>query len=123
MTEDVAKQFEFPNFTTLMPSTLREVLENDMAPREQISLNGLGIIKGKAEGLYMMLKRIMEVAQYYTVFDYGPPSPQKYLKYQFITIVAQPWMNPVPKFVLPGHSKEKTGKEPPPTPPICVDHE
>ena len=59
-----------------------------------------------------MLETGMEVAQDYTVFNYVLPIPQKYLKSQVRTIVAQPGMNPSPKFLLPGHSKEKTGKEP-----------
>ena len=60
--------------------------------------------------------------QDYTVFNYRTQILQKDLKYQFITIVAQPGMKPAPKFVLPGHRKEKTGKNPPPSPPRRVDH-
>ena len=56
----------------------------------------------------------MEVTQYYTVFNYGPSRPQKDLNPQDITIVAGPGINPEPKFVLPGHIKEKVGKETPP---------
>ena len=41
--EDVAKQSVTPNFTTPIPGILREVLDNEMAPRDKISLNGLGI--------------------------------------------------------------------------------
>ena len=61
----------------------------------------------------MMLKIGMEVPQYYTVFNYGTPRPQKDLNPQYRTIVAGPGMNSAPKFVLPGNSKEKVGKEPP----------
>ena len=46
-----------------MPGFLREVLENEIAPREKISLNGLGITKVKTGGLSMMLKTGLEVAQ------------------------------------------------------------
>ena len=88
MPEDVAKNLAFPNFTAPMPGTLREVLDNEIAPREKISLNGLVITKGKSIGLSMMLKTGLEVAQYYTVFNYGPTSPHKYLNSQDITIVS-----------------------------------
>ena len=107
MPEDMVKNFAFPNFTTPMPGTLMEFLDNDIVPREEISLNGIGIIKGKAEGLSIMLKTGMQVSQHYTVFNYRPSSPQKYLKSQYRTIVAGSGMKPAPKFVLPGHSKEK----------------
>ena len=43
--EDTKKHFEFPNFTTPAPRTLREVLDNDATPRDKISLNGLGTKK------------------------------------------------------------------------------
>ena len=49
----------------------------------------------------MMLKTGMEVAQYYTVFNYIPPSPNNDLKYQVITIVDKPGMKLAPLF-LPG---------------------
>ena len=45
MPEDVAKNLAFPNFTAPMPGTLREVLDNDIAPIDKISLNVLGIKK------------------------------------------------------------------------------
>ena len=38
------------------------------------------MIKGKSGGAIIMLKIGMEVAQYYTVFEYGTPRPHKYLK-------------------------------------------
>ena len=85
----MAKYFAFPNFTTPMPGTLREVLDNNMSPRDKISLDGLGVKKVKSGGLSMMLKIGMEVAQYYTVFNHGPPIPHKDLKSQGITIVYQ----------------------------------
>ena len=61
----------------------------------------------------MMLKIGMEVAQYYTVFNYRTPIPQKYLKSQGRTIVDQPEIKPAPISFLPGKSKEKTWKETP----------
>ena len=103
--EDVEKHFVLPNFTSPMTGTLRKVLENDMAPRDNISLNGLGMTKVKSIGLSMILKTVMEVAQYYTVFSYGPPIPHNNVNPQVIKIVAQPGMKPAPKFVLTGHSK------------------
>ena len=112
--EDVEKHFLFPSSITPMKGTLREVLYSDITPGDKISLNGLGMAKDKSRGLSMMLRIGMEVAQYYTVFNYGPPRPQKDLKYQGKTIVAQSCMKPVPNCVLPGHSKEKIGKEIPP---------
>ena len=36
----------------------------------------------------MMLKTGFELDQYYTVFNYRPPIPQKYLESQDITIVS-----------------------------------
>ena len=49
MPEDVAKHFALPNFTTPMPGTLREVLDSDIATRDKIALNGLGIKKVNLE--------------------------------------------------------------------------
>ena len=54
--EDVAKQFAFPNFTTPIEGTLREVLYNDISPRDKISLDGWGITKSKSGGLSIFLK-------------------------------------------------------------------
>ena len=119
MSEDVAKHFLFPNFTTPVPGTLREVLDNDNTPRDKIYLNGLGTTKGKSGGASMMPKIGIKVAQDDTVFNYGPPIPQKDLKYQYRAILAGPGMNPAPNIFLPGHRKEKVGKE---TPLIYVDH-
>ena len=96
MPEDVEKHFNFPNLTTPVPGTLREVLNNDIAPREKISLNGLGMTRGKSWGLSMMMKIGLEVDQDYNVFNYGPPRLQKDLKTQVRTIVYQPGMKPAP---------------------------
>ena len=69
--------------------------------------------KGESGGVSMILKTGMEVSQYYTVFNYRPPIPQKDLKPQDRKIVAGPGMKPAPIFFLPEHSKEKFGKETP----------
>ena len=45
--EDMANHFALPNFTTPIPGTLMEVLDNDIAPRDKISLNGLVMTKIK----------------------------------------------------------------------------
>ena len=66
-----------------------------------------------------MMKIGLEVAQDYTVFNYGPSIPQKELNPQDITIVARPGIKPSPKYFLPGNSTEKVGRDPPPK---CVDH-
>ena len=58
----------------------------------------------------MMLKTGMEVAQYYNVFNYGTPIPQKQLKPQYIKTVSGSWVKTAPTFILPGNSKEKFGK-------------
>ena len=75
MIEDMEKRFEFPNFTTPVPGTLMEVLDNDTTTRDKIYLNGLGMKKGKSGGASMILKTGIEVAQDYTVLNYGPPRP------------------------------------------------
>ena len=77
--EDVASPYAFPNFSTLVSGMLREVLDNDNTTRDIFLLNGSGITKGKSGGVSMMLKTGMEVAQYYTILNYGPPIPPKYL--------------------------------------------
>ena len=113
MPEDVENHFLLPNSTTPMTGTLREVLDDDITPRDKVSLNGLGMTKGKSGGLSMMLKTGMEVAQDCTIFNYRPPIPQKYLKSQGRIIVAEADIKPAPKNPS-GHSKEKIGKKRPP---------
>ena len=103
-----------PHFTTIVPGTLREIHDNDTTTRDKSYLNGLNMAKGEPGGEYMMLKTFMEVAQYYTVLNYGTPTPQKDLNPQDRTIVARPGMKPAPKFVLLGHSKYKVWNETPP---------
>ena len=112
MTEDVAQHFAFPNFTTPTPGTLREVLDNYMAPRDKISLNRLGMTKVKSGGLSMMLKTGMVVDQDYTFFKYGPPHPHKDLKSQVRTTVSQPGMKLPQKKFSQGTSKRKLGRNP-----------
>ena len=80
--EDVADPFAFPNFTTPVKEILREVLDNDTTPRDKISLNGLGMKKVEFRVVSIMLKTGMEVDQYYTVFNYINPIPQKNVKHQ-----------------------------------------
>ena len=60
-----------------MTGTLREVIDNDITPRQKIPLDRLVMTKIKSGGLSMMLKTGLEVAQDYNVFSYGPPIKQK----------------------------------------------
>ena len=91
------------------------VLENNTTTGDTISLNGLGIKKGKYGDASMMLKTGMEVDQYYNVFTYRPQIPQKYVNPQYRTIGTGTGtgVKPEPKFVLPVNKKEKVGKDPP----------
>ena len=73
MPEDMVKHFVFPNFNTPVPGTLRGVLDNDTKTRYKSHLNGLNITKVEPGGVSMMLKTVMELDQYYTVFNYVPP--------------------------------------------------
>ena len=66
----------------------------------------------------MVLKTGMEVAQYFTVFNYGHTSPQKYLKSQGRTKVPQAGMNPAPIFFSQGTTKRNWEG----TPTRCVDN-
>ena len=77
MPEDLSKHFTFPNFNTPVTGALMEVLDNDATTRDETYLNGLGMKKGESIGISMMIKIGMEVSQYYTVFNYVPPRPQK----------------------------------------------
>ena len=81
-----------PNFTTPVPGTLREVLDNDTIPRDE------GTKKGKYGGASMMLKKVTEVNQYSTVFNYRTPIPQKELISKDKKIVSGPGMNTEPKY-------------------------
>ena len=71
----MAKHFALPNFTTPDPGILGEVLYNDTTTRDKISIIGLGMTKGKSGGASIILKTLMEVAQYYTVLDCRTPIP------------------------------------------------
>ena len=104
------KALFFPHFSSPVLGTLRGVLDNDITTRDKSHLNGLGMKKVESGGLSMMMKSGMEVYQYYTVFKYGPPRPQKELNSQDRTIVAGPLMKLASKLVTLGHSKEKVGK-------------
>ena len=61
-----------------------------------------------------MMKRGMEVAQDYTVFNYERPIPQKYLNPQYRTILAGSGMKPASKYFSQGTAKRKLGRKPPP---------
>ena len=92
---------------------MREIIDNDTTTRDKISINGLGMKKSKSGGVYIILKTGIEVAQDYTVFDYGSPIPHEDVKSQYRTVVAGPGFNLAPKYFLPGNRKEKFGKETP----------
>ena len=104
---------------TIEPETLREFIDNDTTTGYKISIHWLGMTKVKSGGASMMLKTRMGVAQYYTVFNYGPPRPQKELKYQHRTILAGPGVNQVPDCFSQGISKKFLGS---PSPHRCLDH-
>ena len=70
--------------------------------------------KGRYRGRSIIPKTEMEVAQYYTFFNYKTPITQRDLKYEYRTIVAGPGMKPAPNFFLLGHIKNKVGKKTPP---------
>ena len=111
--EDIKRHFVFPIFATLVPGTLRKVLDNCTTTRDKSYLNGVGTTKGESGGLSMMIITGMEVTQYDTTFNYEPLRPHKCLNPQYITIVAVPGMKQAPEFVLPGHSKRMLGMKPP----------
>ena len=90
---------------------LRGILDNNTKTRDEINLNGLGMKKGKSGNISMTMKTGMQVSQYYNVFNYVPPIPQKELNPQDITIVAGAGIKPAPKLVPPGRIKEKVEKE------------
>ena len=113
MPEDMGNHFTFPNFTTSVPGILREILDKNNTTRGKSYLNGLGITKGVSGGVYMMMKALMEVSQYYNVFNYVSPRPQKELKPQDRTIVEGPGMKQAQKLFPPGHIKQKVVKETP----------
>ena len=77
MLEDLAKHFVFPNFTAPMPGTLREVINNDIAPGEKISLNGLVITKVKSIGLSVILKTGLE---WLKIILFSTTDPQSHRK-------------------------------------------
>ena len=62
----------FADFITAVSGTLTEVLDNDTTPRNKFSFNGLGTKEGKFGGVYMMMKKGMELSQDYTVFTTDP---------------------------------------------------
>ena len=54
----------------------------------------------------MMLKTRMEVAQDYSIFNYGRPIPKKDVKYQDRTIMSGPGVNTAPIFLSQGTEKK-----------------
>ena len=59
MPEDVARHFAFPNFTTPVSVTRGKVFDNETTTRNTITLNELGMTKGKSGRVSMMLKTVM----------------------------------------------------------------
>ena len=87
-----------------------------------MSLNGLKVTKGQSISVFVMLKTGMEVAEYYTAFNYRPLISQKEAKYKDSTIAVGPGVKLAIIFVNPGNDKRKFGQYPPPPPPGCVDN-
>ena len=54
-------------------------------------------------------------------FVYVPPRPYKYLKFQYIKILAGPGAKLAPKYVLKGNSKYKVSKKTP-SYPLIMDN-
>ena len=75
MSEGTANNFVLPKFTASGPVTSTEFIINDTTTRYKFSLNGLGVTKVEYRGVTTMLKTVMEVAQDYTVLNYGPQRP------------------------------------------------
>ena len=80
----------FPKFTSPVSGMLREGIDDYNKTRNIIFLSGLRVEKVISLGVYMILKKIMEVAQYYNIFNYGTPRSHKDIKSQDQTIVAGP---------------------------------
>ena len=64
----------------------------------------------KSRGASMKMKIGMQVAQGYTIFNYGPQISHKDLRYQGRTMVTGIGVKLAPIFFLPGNIKEKVGK-------------
>ena len=79
--------FLLPKFTAPLSRTLMGILYNDTKIRDKKSQSIRGE-KGESRCVAMMLKTGIKMANYYTVFNYGPLIPQKNIKSQDITIVA-----------------------------------
>ena len=56
MPEDVANFFASPKFSSIAYGTPRGIIDNYTTTRDKISLNGLGMEKGKSGDISMILK-------------------------------------------------------------------
>ena len=90
-----------PKSTTPGSGTLREVLDNDTTTRDKMYLNGLGVKKSNSISLSMMLKKVIEMAEYCTVFNYGPQITQRRVKFKDIMILEGKGFNPEQKMISP----------------------
>ena len=68
------EQFLFYNFATPVSGNLREVIDKYSRKRDKFT-SIFRDEQGESGVVYMMLKTGIEVTQYYTVFNYGPPKP------------------------------------------------
>ena len=89
---------------------LREVIEIDTTIRDKNAFSGLGMTKHKSGRVSVMMKTGMEVSQDYTVFNYGPSIPHKYVNHQERKKVPGLGVKTALRFVLPGNSNDKVGK-------------
>ena len=80
MPEDVEKHFAFLNFINPVPGTPMEVIDNEITPRDKISLNGIGTTKGTSGGASMMLKQGWKWLKIILFSTTDPPIPHKHLK-------------------------------------------
>ena len=93
MLEDADKYFSFPNYTTPVSGTLKEVPENDITTRYKISLNDFVITKDESGGVYTIFK--LEWKWLDTIlFQLHTQRPHKYANPQDRTIVAGTGVNP-----------------------------
>ena len=83
---------------------------NETTTRDKSFLKGLGFTEGESWGISMMLKIGTEVSQYYNVFNYGPPRPQKDISSQDRTIVSGPGVKLELAFFYWGISKRNLGR-------------
>ena len=70
----------------------------------------LGDKKSKSIIIPMMLKTGVEVAENWTVFNYGPPRPQKGVKFIDRKIMVETGVNLTSESVISGNNKGGIGK-------------